>query len=113
MNWLFFSENSSDLGHYFWAPQEKKSQFGGPVPTPNTGSSLVDETDEEDENAETNLFSILAKLKPVVRAAEPADNKNKSAKSRRNEFNFIADLVEETGEQPPLLRRKLRLAVWF
>ena len=39
MNWLFFSENSSDLGHYFWALQEKKSQFGGPVPTPNTGSS--------------------------------------------------------------------------
>ena len=52
---------------------------------------------EDNRTRGQSLLSRLANFKPVVSAAEPTGNKSVPSKSRRKEFNFIADLVEETG----------------
>ena len=56
-------------------------------------------TEEDQEKQQKSWLSRLASIKPTVNAAEPTgpDTKNGAPKSRRSEFNFIADLVEETA----------------
>ena len=53
------------------------------------------QVDQEEE--QQSWLSRLASIKPTVNAAEPSGGKGGAPKSRRTEFNFIADLVEETA----------------
>ena len=54
--------------------------------------------DQDRRRSQQSLLSRLSSITPVVNAAEPTDNPKDPPKSRRKEFNFIADLVEETGK---------------
>ena len=72
------------------------------------GGLLLQSGTEEDQDKEhKSWLSRLASIKPTVNAAEPTGGKRSGSrsgrgsgsppKSRRSEFNFIADLVEETA----------------
>ena len=57
-------------------------------------------TEDQDKEQQPWLSRLAASIKPTVKAAEPTApgaTKKSSQKSRRSEFNFIADLVEETA----------------
>ena len=65
-----------------------------------SGSVLYGLVRDEERRREESFLSRLTRLKPLLHAAEPTGGHNGgSSKSRRKEFNFIADLVEETGER--------------
>ena len=61
--------------------------------------SVQSGTEEDQDKQHKSWLSRLASIKPIVNAAEPTgpDSENRAPKSRRSEFNFIADLVEETA----------------
>eukprot|EP00092_Neocalanus_flemingeri_P038353 GFUD01041756.1.p1 GENE.GFUD01041756.1~~GFUD01041756.1.p1 ORF type:complete len:447 (-),score=119.75 GFUD01041756.1:176-1516(-) len=76
------------------------------------GAAVVSQVEPEEEAIKSDpketvrsSFPSLASLLPVVRAAEPIDSGQgdqtppppNKPKSRRSQFNFIADLVEETA----------------
>ena len=77
------------------------------------GATVLSHNDSEDhvegsaeQNSSKTSFQSLASFLPVLNAAEPVDSgqENESPSppvskpmSRRNKFNFIADLVEETA----------------
>jgi len=63
-----------------------------------SGSVLYGLVRDEERRREESFLSRLTRLKPLLHAAEPTGGQTGgSSKSRRKEFNFIADLVEETA----------------